>query len=53
MFLRIEYAKKLLMQEEDMTVAQICQKVGYSNIPYFIKLFKEMTGMTPAKYKGK
>ncbi len=49
-YLRIEYAKELLLKE-DMTVADTCQKVGYGNISYFIKLFKEMNGVTPAKYK--
>lgn len=48
--LRVEYAKKLLA-EEDMTVADVCQKVGYSNVSYFIKKFKEGTGVTPATYK--
>lgn len=49
-YLRIEYAKKLLLQNE-LTVAETCQAVGYGNISYFIKLFREMTGVTPAKYK--
>ena len=49
-FLRIEYAKKLLLKD-NMTVADTCQQVGYGNISYFIKLFKEITGVTPAKYK--
>lgn len=50
-FLRIEYAK-ILLSENDLTVAETCQKVGYGSIPYFITLFKEMTGVTPAKYKN-
>ena len=49
-FLRIEYAKELLSQGE-MTVSEVCSKVGYGSIPHFITLFKEMTGVTPAKYK--
>ena len=48
--LRIAYAKELLLRE-NMTVAEICQKVGYGNISYFIKLFKEINGVTPAKYR--
>lgn len=51
-FLRIEYAKTLLLQE-DMTVDEVCQKVGYSSISYFTKLFRETTGVTPAKYRTK
>ncbi|MBO5069404.1 MAG: helix-turn-helix transcriptional regulator, partial [Roseburia sp.] len=51
MYLRIEYAKILLLQE-NMTAEEVCQKVGYSSISYFTKLFKKETGVTPAKYKG-
>ena len=49
-YLRIEYAKELLVKE-DLAVAEICQRVGYGNVSYFIKLFKEVTGITPAKYR--
>lgn len=49
-FLRIEYAKKLL-HEQHLTIAEICQKVGYTNISYFIRLFREVLGVTPAKYR--
>lgn len=51
MYLRIEYAKILLLQE-NMTAEEVCQRVGYSSISYFTKLFKKETGVTPAKYKG-
>lgn len=49
-YLRMEYAKVLLRQE-DLSVAELCQKVGYGNISHFIKLFRETTGVTPAKYR--
>ncbi len=49
-FLRIDYAKDLLVKEK-MTVAEVCQKVGYSNISYFIKAFKACTGVTPANWR--
>ena len=49
-YLRIEYAKVLLCQE-DISVADLCGKVGYGNVSYFIKLFREITGVTPAKYR--
>lgn len=50
-FLRIEYAKRLL-REQNLTIAEICQKVGYANISYFIRLFREIVGVTPAKYRN-
>lgn len=49
-FLRIECAKELLRQE-DISVNQLCEKVGYGNVSHFIKLFREVTGVTPARYK--
>lgn len=48
--LRVEYAKQLLKME-NMSMVEICNKVGYGSISYFIKLFREHTGMTPARYK--
>ena len=51
-YLRIEYAKQLLRSEE-LSIAEICSKTGYGSVSYFIKLFRETTGMTPARYKKK
>ena len=47
--LRMEYAQKLLA-EQKLSVAEICEAVGYSSVSYFIRIFKEATGMTPGKY---
>lgn len=48
-YLRMEHAKKLLA-EQKLSVAEICESVGYSSVSYFIRIFKEATGTTPAKY---
>lgn len=48
--LRMEAAKRLLT-EENASVADACQKVGYANISHFIKMFRRATGMTPARYR--
>ena len=48
--LRIAYAKELLGQE-DLQVSEVCERVGYISISYFISIFREITGVTPAKYK--
>lgn len=50
MYLRIQYAKELL-QQENLQVAEVCQQVGYVSVSYFISLFREITGVTPARYR--
>lgn len=48
--LRMERAKMLLANEE-YNVSQTSESVGYNNIPYFIKTFRNYTGYTPGEYK--
>ena len=48
--LRMKGAQRLLVNE-NLSVSNTCQKVGYINISHFIKTFKKVTGLTPAKYK--
>lgn len=47
--LRLQYAKELLSRS-NLTVAEICREIGYVSVSYFIKIFKEAEGITPAKY---
>ncbi|MDF2648480.1 MAG: AraC family transcriptional regulator [Paenibacillus sp.] len=47
---RIERSKELLVQS-DLKINEISKQVGYSNSYYFIKVFKDMTGLTPGEYK--
>jgi len=47
--LRMEYAIKLL-QTQKHSVADVSAAVGYSCVSYFIRVFKETTGITPAQY---
>jgi AraC family transcriptional regulator of arabinose operon len=49
---RIRKAKELLLQEPDREVKDIAAKVGYSHPSYFIKLFKQHEGLTPAKFRS-
>lgn len=49
--LRIEAAKRMLT-EEDISVNDVCQKVGYINVSYFIKIFQKYTGVTPTRYRA-
>jgi len=50
--IRIEYAKKFL-QETNLKVYEISSKVGYSDIAYFSKVFRSITGMTPKQFREK
>ena len=40
-----------LLAEEDLPVARICYSCGYTNVSYFIRQFKRITGFTPLNYK--
>lgn len=48
--IRIERAKQLL-QKDDLSIAQICETIGFKSESYFYKLFKTITGMTPQQYR--
>lgn len=48
--LRMERAKKLL-EETDLKVYEICERVGYSDTNHFIKMFARMTEMNPGEYR--
>ena len=48
--LRIEHAKDLLVRE-NLSINEVCEKVGYFNVSHFTQLFKKHTGTTPASYK--
>ncbi len=48
-FLKIEQAKKYL-REENYNITQIAELLGYSNIHYFSRQFKKVTGMSPREY---
>lgn len=48
--LRIGLAQKLLSGSEH-SVTEICLQVGYSNLPHFVRTFKQVTGSTPTMYR--
>lgn len=48
--LRIEEAQKLL-EESELGVGDICQRIGLINVSYFIKIFQKVTGLTPTRYR--
>jgi transcriptional regulator GlxA family with amidase domain len=50
--LRVEEAKQIL-ETGDVTVEAIACEVGYDDIAYFRRLFRRLSGMTPAAYRRK
>lgn len=49
--LRLTEAARLLSLRDDANIAEIAYLVGYKNVSYFNKLFKEEYGCTPKAYK--
>lgn len=47
---RIKLAQ-LYIREDDMTLTQIAQRVGFSDASYFSKVFLRYTGMQPSAYQ--
>lgn len=47
---RMEEAKELLLGT-NMKISDICKMVGYSNLSYFCKAFRNEYGVTPEKYR--
>jgi len=50
--LRLTEAARLLAEKEDANIAEIAYSVGYKNVSYFNKLFKEEYGCTPKSFKS-
>ena len=48
--IRMQQAAELL-SDDKLTVAEVSYKVGIDDAHYFIKLFKQMYGITPKKYQ--
>lgn len=51
--LRLREAKKLLIDEPNITTAQIAERVGFSSNSHFTTLFTEKEGISPAKWREK
>ncbi len=40
-----------LLKSTNLKIYEIAQECGYSNSNYFTKVFKEVTGISPAEYR--
>jgi AraC-like DNA-binding protein len=49
--LRLTEASRLLTEKSTAAVSEIAYLVGYANVPYFNKLFKEEFGCTPKSFR--
>jgi AraC-like DNA-binding protein len=49
--LRLTEAARLLTEKSAATVAEIAYSVGYANVSYFNRLFKEEYGCTPKAFR--
>jgi AraC-like DNA-binding protein len=50
--LRLTEAARLLAEKDGAAVAEIAYAVGYANVSYFNKLFKEEYGCTPKAFRS-
>ncbi len=48
---RVERAKELLSYNE-IPISDISRQLGYSSVAYLTNQFKQITGLTPAAYRG-
>jgi YesN/AraC family two-component response regulator len=49
--LRINKAKHLLLSEKELSVKEVGERVGYPDQFYFSRIFKNVTGVSPAIFK--
>ena len=50
---RIEAAKKLLIENPFLKIRQISEKVGFGDQHYFSSIFKKAVGLSPSEYREK
>lgn len=48
--IRIEKAKALL-QDSDLPIAEVCDRVGYNDLKHFTGTFKKITSLNPGQYR--
>ena len=48
---KISYARSLLLSDEQLTMPEVAEKLGYNDQYHFIRQFKLITGETPGSYR--
>jgi YesN/AraC family two-component response regulator len=49
---KIEKAKEIWHRDPSLRVYELCSRVGYQDVDYFSRLFKQIEGVTPREYKN-
>lgn len=49
-YLRLQYAKDIMLKSPDKSVAEIALESGYLSTSYFSRIFKETEGLTPGRW---
>ena len=50
--LRLDYAVRLMKEDHELSIENVCQASGYSNADTFTRNFKAKYGMTPTAYRA-
>jgi AraC family transcriptional activator of pobA len=50
---RVILEAKRLLANDKLSIAQVADALGFENYPYFGKLFKKQTAMTPGEFRSK
>jgi len=50
-YLRIEKAKQIMTIDPSLTLSEVAEKTGYSDLPGFSRQFKFVTGKTPSTWR--
>ncbi|MDD4514336.1 two-component regulator propeller domain-containing protein [Massilibacteroides sp.] len=53
LYIKMNKAMTFLKDYEELTIAEIAYKLGFSNPAYFSKCFKKQVGLTPQQYRKK
>ncbi len=48
---KIALARKLLKEQPDLILEEVCELCGYNDCRYFSRVFKSLTGVTPSEYR--